>query len=395
MAMEPTSRKNFLAQQVNFAVLEKIIAEVMGSVDKARQEIYDIADDARRECTRLTTELMLLKQETADVIAEVETLEKAEKSARIRLMQVSRDFNKYTEEDIKEAYEKAQSLQLELVVLREKEKNLVRRRNDLERSLKRVEEMANRAEGLVDRVSMVMKILQGNVEILTDKLEDIQKKQQLGMWIVQAQEEERRKIARELHDGTAQSLANLVMRLDLIERMWDKDQDRVKAELVSLKEMIRENISDVRRVIFDLRPMALDDLGLVPALKRYLADYEEKYGLKVEFLFFGEEKRLDPAIEVALFRLIQEAVTNVKKHAHVSQAVVKLEIGDKFVAATIKDEGIGFDPAVPRESRGAYGLMGMRERVELFGGKFMVKSKPNQGTQISIRLPLGQQGGVS
>ncbi|MGE5418101.1 MAG: sensor histidine kinase [Acidobacteriota bacterium] len=394
MRRDSTAKAESRRVDLDVSTLEKIVDDVLHNIDLARQDIYDIADDARKEYSRLSTELFNVKQETKLTIAEVDELEKREKLARVRLMEVSKDFKNYSEDDIKQAYESAQEFQVELVILREKEKSLIRMRNDLELGLKRVEDMASTAEGLVARVTTVMKMLKGNAEMLTDKLEDVMKKQQLGMWIVQAQEEERKKIARDLHDGPAQSLANLVMRLDLIERMWDKDQERVKSELSSLKEMIKENISEVRRVIFDLRPMALDDLGLVPALKRYLTDYEEKYGLRVEFLFFGEEKRLDLPMETALFRLIQEAVTNTKKHAQTRDAVVKLEMADKFVAAVIKDDGIGFDHDPNQAAGGSYGLMGMKERVELFGGKFTIKSRPNHGTQITIRLPL-KQGGVN
>jgi len=280
-----------------------------------------------------------------------------------------------------------------LSALREKERQLRKRRDELERHLRHVERVVREAEALIDRVGMILKMLQGNVGVITGHLEESYKKQQLGIWIIQAQEEERRRISRELHDGPAQNLANIVMRLELMERLWDQDIERVRRELSDLKQIVRQNLTDIRRVIFDLRPMALDDLGLVPAIKRYLADYGEKYGLAIDFLFFGEERRLDLAREVAIFRLVQEAVTNVRKHAMTGRAQIKLEMAPEKVTVVVKDNGRGFDVNRVREQKGErLGLLGMEERVGLLGGKLHVQSAIGQGTRVIIEVPVRQEG---
>ena len=285
------------------------------------------------------------------------------------------DFDAYTEEDIEEAYKKAREAQIKLFTLREKERQLRQRRDDLERHLQRVESIARRAERLVERINVVFKMLAGNVDTITGQLEESYKKQQLGVWLIHAQEEERRRVSRELHDGPAQNLANIVMRLELMERLWDRDQKRVKKELANLKDTVRQNLADIRCIIFDLRPMALDDLGLVPALKRYLADYSDKYEMDIDFLFYGEERRLDLAREVAVFRMIQEAITNVRKHAGTDRAQVKLEMAPENMVVIVRDNGQGFDVDKVREQRReSFGLLGMQERVGLFGGEFKVKS---------------------
>ncbi len=375
--------------RIDLTVLEEIVQDVVDTVERAREDIYFLADQARREYTRLAGELMELKQEVDEVIRMVEECEKEEKKSRRRLMEVSRDFDKYTEEDIKEAYDNARNMQVQLSILRERERNLNHRRDMLERNLRHIEQLAQRAESMVERVNVVVKMLKGNAEIISDQIGDALKKQQIGIWIVQAQEEERRKIARELHDGPAQSLANIVMRLSLIERLWEQDQEWVRREISALTSMVRDNITEVRRVIFDLRPMALDDLGLVPAMRRYLADYRDKHGLDVHFLFFGEERRLPLPIEVALFRLTQEALSNVRKHAEVDEALVKLEITPQMATIVIKDDGRGFDVARAIE-KGRYGLLGMRERVELFNGELNIKSRLGHGTQVIISIPVGE-----
>lgn len=375
--------------KIDLAYLEQIVQEVVDTVERAREDIYFLADQARQEYTRLAGELLELKQEAGEVMCMVEECEKEEKKSRRRLMEVSRDFEKYTEKDIKEAYDNARNMQVQLSILRERERNLNHRRDLLERNLRQIEQLARRAESMVGRVNVAVKMLQGNAEIISEQIEDALKKQQIGIWVVQAQEEERRKIARELHDGPAQSLANIVMRLSLIERLWEQDQEWVRREITALTSMVRDNITEVRRVIFDLRPMALDDLGLVPAMKRYLADYHDKHGLDVHFLFFGEERRLPLPIEVALFRLTQEALSNVRKHAEVDEALVKLEITPRMATVVIKDDGRGFDVARAAE-KGRYGLLGMRERVELFNGELNIKSRLGHGTQIIISIPVGE-----
>jgi two-component system sensor histidine kinase DegS len=373
--------------------LEAILEQMVATIDEGREQIYSIADEARAECTQLQTELAELRYETAATITEVELFEREEKQARVRLMQVSQDFDAYTEEDIEEAYKKAREAQIKLFTLREKERQLRQRRDDLERHLQRVESIARRAERLVERINVVFKMLAGNVDTITGQLEESYKKQQLGVWLIHAQEEERRRVSRELHDGPAQNLANIVMRLELMERLWDRDQKRVKKELANLKDTVRQNLADIRCIIFDLRPMALDDLGLVPALKRYLADYSDKYEMDIDFLFYGEERRLDLAREVAVFRMIQEAITNVRKHAGTDRAQVKLEIAPENIIVIVRDRGFGFDvDKVKEQRRESFGLLGMQERVGLFGGEFKVKSTVGQGTKVIIEVPVKGEG---
>ena len=369
--------------------LEAILQQMIATIDEGREQIYSIADEARAECTQLQTELAELRYETAATITEVELLEREEKQARVRLMQVSREFDAYTEEDIEEEYKKAREAQIKLFTLREKERQLRQRRDALERHLQRVESIARHAERLVEQINVVFKMLVGNVETITGQLEDNYKKQQLGVWLIHVQEEERRRVSRELHDGPAQNLANIVMRLELMERLWEKDHKRIKKELSNLKDTVRQNLTDIRRIIFDLRPMALDDLGLVPALKRYLADYSDKYDMDIDFLFYGEERRLDLAREVAVFRMIQEAITNVRKHAGTDRAQVKLEMAPENMVVIVRDNGQGFDVDKVREQRReSFGLLGMQERAGLFGGEFKVKSIVGRGTKVIIELPV-------
>jgi len=331
-----------------------------------------------------------VRQETLEVIERVDRLNVQERKARLRLMEVSRDFGRYTEEDIKDAYEKAQTLQIELIKLREREKLLRYQRDELSRSLRRLEQTRERAERLMSQVSVILNYLARDLNSLSERLDEVQEFQRLRLRIIEAQEEERRRVAREIHDGPAQAMANIVMRADYCTRLYRIDPEKVVEELAALQQLVRSCLDEVRKIIFDLRPMALDDLGLVPALKRFLKQYEEQYGLAVEMVFFGQSERLAPPIEVSLFRVVQEALNNVRKHAQASRVLVKVEVTPGRVNLLVRDNGRGFDveSVLNGEERRGYGLTGMRERIALLRGQIKFRSVPGQGTSIIISVPL-------
>ncbi len=372
--------------------LDRVVKETFSAIEKGKEAIFDIAENARSELERVRKELMVTKQETLETIHQVDRYVQMEKQARIRLMEVSRDFHKYSEDTIREAYERAKDLQIQLFVLQEKEKNLRHRRDELERSLQRLSHTVEKAETLVTQIGVVLQFLQGTLKEITVKLDGLQQKQQVGLRIVQAQEEERRRIAREIHDGPAQSLANLVLRAEFCEQLLSRDPGSVRSELEKLKNSVRSTLQDIRKIIFDLRPMSLDDLGLVGGLRRFFGDFQERYGLPVEFLVFGQEKALEQMYSIALFRIVQEALNNIVKHARASRVVVKLELLPQQVIIAVKDDGMGFDPQSVEQDGGHYGLLNMRERARLLNGELQVKSAPGRGTEIYVMIPIEGEG---
>jgi len=377
---------------VEIEALDRVVKETLSAIEKGKEAIFDIAENARSELERVKKELMATKQETLETIHQVDRYVQLEKQARIRLMEVSRDFHRYSEDAIKEAYERAKDLQIQLFVLQEKEKNLRNRRDELERSLQRLSHTVEKAETLVTQIGVVLQFLQGTLNEISVKLEGLQQKQQIGLRIVQAQEEERRRIAREIHDGPAQSLANLVLRAEFCEQLLNRDPGSVKPELEKLKNSVRSTLKDIRKIIFDLRPMSLDDLGLIGGLRRFFGDFQEQYSLPVEFLVFGQEKALDQMYNIALFRIIQEALNNILKHARASHVVVKLELLPQQVIIVVKDDGMGFDPRLVEQEGGHYGLLNMRERARLLNGELQVKSAPGKGTEICVMVPIEGEG---
>lgn len=219
--------------------------------------------------------------------------------------------------------------------------------------------------------------------------EEIARRELLGK-VISAQEEERKRIARELHDETTQSLAALVMALD------SYLASQASGKLLAMKDQLVRILSGVHQVIFDLRPSLLDDLGLFPALRWYAEDRLRLQGIQVRFETTGPERRLPSEMEVALFRVIQEAVTNIVKHAEAENVVIGMEFNDSVVQIEVEDDGRGFDVqsigAAPSEVSGL-GLLGMRERVELLGGKFTLESELGKGTRIALEVPVPQEWG--
>lgn len=375
----------------DFNALDRIIKETLESIDQSKIKIYDIAENARLEMNRVTEELAGVKNEVSDIIKLVDNLVAKEKKARISLIEVSKDFKKYTEKDIKEAYDEAYRLQVELVKQREREKLLRYRRDHLEVSLRRLQSMAQRAEKLVSQVGVVLNFLGSGLQDLTLKQGELHQAQQMALSIIRAQEEERKRVAREIHDGPAQSMANIVMRAEFCLKLLDINPAKVREELISLQQLVRLSLTDVRKIIFDLRPMVLDDLGLAPAIKRYLSEYNNQDETLIEFHSFGQQSRFDNSIEVALFRIIQEIVSNIRKHSMARNAIIKMEAINNKLTIFVKDDGIGFnfeEVMSDREHRG-YGLVGMRERVQLLKGEMQINTSPGKGTTIRITVPIG------
>ncbi|SEC33931.1 sensor histidine kinase [Paenibacillus sp. GP183] len=373
--------------------IDRVIKNAINVVESSKYQIFEIAEASRGERESLTRELADVKEETSLTIDEVDKLEKEYKRSRIRLTEVSRDFNRFREEDIKVAYEAAIAFQLQLTIAREKENNLRTRRDDLQKRIKNVEKQVERAETIVSQMNVVLEYLSGDLNQLTRILESAKNRQLLGLKIILAQEEERKRIAREIHDGMAQTLANVVLRTEIAERMLTKqDFKAVKEELVDLKGQVRNGLEEVRKIIFNLRPMALDDLGIVPTLRKYVQDFEDKTKIHTIFTLVGRENRFPSGLEIAIFRLVQEAFSNVVKHSNASFVSLELTLENEHVKIYIVDNGIGFDVEKTQQiiTKGNnFGLLGMRERVELLEGNMEIVSEKNSGAKITMVIPIG------
>src|SRR5579884_2935152 len=219
-------------------------------------------------------------------------------------------------------------------------------------------------------------------------------RRQLLERLVTAQEEERHRIARELHDEVGQALTALVMQVGGIVRSLPPEAAALRERLSRIREMTSQTIEEVRRLMLNLRPAVLDDLGLVPALRWYAETYVRPVGVEPQVVVAGleEHQRLPAPVELMAFRLTQEALTNVLRHARATRVVIALERRNEVLALSVSDNGCGFDAVQHRRPgpQGGWGLVGMRERAELLGGSLEVVSAPGHGTRVVVTIPLGE-----
>ncbi len=375
-------------QKIDTKILDKIVKQTISAVEKGKSQIFAIYEAARTEMENVKKDLERVQVETNAIIARVDELEKKERRTRLRLAEVHRNFQVFSEEDMRQAYQDAANVRVDLEVAREQERNLRRERDNLEVRLRNLKDTLQRAEGLVAQVGAALGFLGDHMESMVTQIESLQQRQALAAKIIKAQEEERRRVAREIHDGPAQAMANVVFRAEVCERLLDGDIARARAELKDLQEQIRFVLKETRKIIFGLRPMTLDDLGLVPTLRRVLDTMQERSGTITEIKVTGEEKRLSSHLEVGVFRTLQEALNNVEKHAKAHTVLVRLDYRATVLSALVEDDGQGFDPDADRSGTESFGLMGMQERMSLLGGDFSVKSHAGKGTKVLIKVPL-------
>jgi PAS domain S-box-containing protein len=209
--------------------------------------------------------------------------------------------------------------------------------------------------------------------------------QALSRRLLTIQEQERRAFARELHDEIGQALTGLEFTL---ERTRSLATDRIAQSLPEMQGLVRELTARVRNLSLRLRPTMLDDLGLLPALLWQIAGYEERTRVSVQFTHVGLDCRFNPETETAAYRIVQEALTNVARHARTSAATVRAWCDEQSLCLLIEDSGAGFDDRAVRAAPASSGLSGMRERAALLGGRLHVESRPGAGTRITAELPL-------
>ena len=210
--------------------------------------------------------------------------------------------------------------------------------------------------------------------------------------LIRAHEDERFRIARELHDEVSQSLTSLMMHLNAAEETASQDLTPVRSALAEIRTVAEGTLEEVRKVIFDLRPTLLDDLGLIPAVRHYAKTLLETAGMEVHFHAAGfGEQRLPPAVETTVFRVAQEAMTNVARHSHAGVVMVSLVLAEGQVQLLVADDGVGFDPAevLASPDRRRLGIAGMQERVALLGGTLHITSAPGRGTTVTMVVPAG------
>lgn len=374
---------------VNIRQLNEVVEKTAQAIEEGKREIFDISEKAASDCKTLEQELAEISIRAQQVIKVVDELEIKEKLSRVKLVDVSKNFKDFTETDIKKAYDYAKDLQVKLSLKRQEEKDLFKERTRLEIRMKDSLEVMKKAESLTSKVSMAINLLRTG---FTEQMEDLKHRQDMGLRIIEAQEAERKRVSRDIHDGPAQVMANVVLKAEYCEKIIDEDIAGTKVELQGLKQTVRDSLLDIRKIIYDLLPMSLADLGLIPTLEKLIRDFEKETGVHIEFKADQQQgQTIKQLIEVTFFRVVQESLNNIRKHAKATQAQVKISLKCGEGELYITDNGVGFNPSTLAgaldQDRG-YGLYSMRERVDLLKGTMVLDTAPGKGTSIHVIIPL-------
>ena len=264
-AIAMTARKLPVEQEaIKDGSLKHILNNTIDTIEENKSQIFDIYEAARTEVESTRTLLESVRLQVRQVIDRVDALAREEQARKQSLVQVSSNFSAYSEEDIRASYEAVTNAQIALALERDKEKQLREQRDKLELRMRHLRGILKRAEHLTLAIGSVLSYLSSQIGGVVWQIEAVQKEKFVGARIIKAQEDERHRISRELHDGVAQDLANLIFQTAICEKLVDRDPEEAKHNIQELRRGIRECISGVRQVIFDMRPMALDDQGLPP-----------------------------------------------------------------------------------------------------------------------------------
>jgi len=383
--------------------LRRLLTSTIDTIEDNKTQIFDIYQNTRNEVDDARTRLAELKKRVAESIERVDALTADEQKAKQRLAAVSRNFTEHTEDEIRETYEAVSIIQINLAIEREKEQTMRVERDKLEIRLRYLHNVVARAEHMALSIGSVLSYLSTQVSGVLWKIEAVQKDKFVGARIIKATEEERYRISREIHDGPAQDLANALFTTTITERLMDKDMAEAKKTLAELREELRKCLTGVRQIIFDMRPMALDDLGLPQAVEQLIQLFGERGKLHGTFSMEGEHYTLPKHVEIAIFRIVQEALNNVVHHAKTNKVRVRMHYTAQALTVLIADDGVGFDPShlteEPEESDDAldmetqrrlrgrhFGVIGMEERAKIIGAAIQILSEPGKGTKVHLRV---------
>ncbi|AIY06115.1 sensor histidine kinase [Planococcus sp. PAMC 21323] len=367
---------------------DSIFDAMVAGMEQAKQDIFVISEESRQSYEEMKNELEDVRVEISIIVEAGDLLEEKTRAARRRLAEVSQFFSSFTESQVRQVYEQANALQLELSLNRNEEKKCRQKRDKLQRRLQVLLQTIERTERFVNQINVASSYLTSDYEDVDEAIDKNKSFQDYSLRIIEVQEEERKRLSREIHDGPAQMMANVLLRSDLIERTYrEKGPEPAFQEITSLKDMVRQALTEVRRIIYDLRPMTLDDLGLVPTLRKYVDTIEEyNKDINLQFLSSGKEVRLPNNYETTIFRLVQEGISNAIRHGKSNDITIEMKWLKNQVQIIVTDNGAGFDQGIVKNQ--SFGLTGMRERIELVEGKLIINSSPGNGTILMFHIPF-------
>jgi two-component system sensor histidine kinase DegS len=325
----------------------------------------------------VTAQLEDLKNQTKELRSlidqsrsEVEKMKQRQASEAMRWKQIQSSFDSVPREDIRKAFESSMDAQQRLFAMS----------GQLER--------LQAQQGVLEQFAKFLEKIHETLHISQPDAATGPAPKSVVVRVVEAQEEERKRLSRQMHDGPAQVLSNFILQAEIAARLFEIDPIRAKEELSNLKTTANLAFQRVRNYIFDLRPMMLDDLGVVPTLRRYLDSAKEQGQTEINFTFTGTERRMPNHIEVVLFRAIQQLIGLAREQSQATKVKVSVDLGDAKIKAILEHDGKTLEEKGGEED--PYGLNSLRERIEMLGGTFDYAAQAGQGTYVMIELPAAE-----
>jgi len=343
----------------------------MPSNDSALSSTAQLATDIQsdlEETQRALREVTLMIEQSQ---AEINKLTQRNAAITGHLQQVQKQIGTLPVDEVRMAYDSALDAQQRLLVMRGQLEKLQNDKTHLEKNKALIEKVRPQQASGTGKASA-----SGGSG---GKLASVE-------MLVNAQEAERQRLSRQMHDGPAQALSNFILQTEIAMRLLEVDPAQAREELSNLKVSALGTFQKVRNFIFELRPMMLDDLGLAPTLRKYAEAFREQASLDVNITVTGSERRLEPYIEVMIFRAVQELIGNASRHSQATQVKVHLDMGDELIRVTVDDNGKGMDAEAVQEGK-SLGLKLIRERSELLGGAFEIDSAVGKGARITFSVP--------
>lgn len=351
----------------------------------------DTADPKEQLIETITQEMKRIKDKLIEIKGQVEQTQlvvdrEQQRNADIatELRTIQDNIETVPRQDIRSKYDEAMDARFRLTTMRGQLEKFQANREQLEKEQTLLSQLISKVQG---------------VDVLADGSEPAAAAPKAAMnivRIVQAQEEEKLRLARLMHDGPAQSLTNFILQTEICQRLFDRDPARAAEELNNLKTTASVTFQKVRDFIFDLRPMMLDDLGVVPTVRRYVDSFKDKTDIETKLELLGEERRLESHREVMLFRGIQELMGHARDYAAATQVFVRLDMSNERIKVDVEDNGRGFDAEAaftadekhlePRQQA----LLTIKEKFELVAGSLVVSSAEADGTNVHLELPASE-----
>ena len=332
--------------------------------EKVREQIAEQLSQAKKEYQEI---VMLYEQSEL----EVEKLTQRNATTTGTLQRVHSQFERIPRDEIRSAYDASLDAQHRLFVVRGQVEKLLSSKEHLHRQI----ELLEMIENLMADEPVSLKPPKSETATI-----------ELLEMLIQSQEAERLRLSRQLHDGPAQTLSNLILETEIAMRLFDINKEEAYQELTTLRDSASKTFQQVRDYVFELRPMMLDDLGLIPTIKKYTSAIQDLSDISIRFGTTGPERRMEPYLEVMIFRAIQELIRNSITHSQSNQIDVQIDVGDAFVIVKVEDDGKGFDVGDLDEVQGM-GLKVIKERVEMARGNFEITSQIGEGTQVLFKIP--------